>query len=217
MIISGNEKKYEQVPTGSHMAICISLIDIGTQRKEHEGHVTYRREVRMAFELPYSLIQTGEQAGKPHILSMFYTMSLGEKAKLRAHLKNWRGKDFTPEQLKAFDLRNVLGKACMVSAIPNSKGKSVIGGIMAIPKGIPKPAPTTPIVYFSLDNFDQAVFDSLSEGIKNMIKQSPEYQEIHHTQQEAPDVPDVIYPDEIDQRGYPVQSRFYQPNNQRPV
>lgn len=200
MLIKETSSSFEQAPIGAHIARCVSLIDIGTQKKEYEGRVSYRREVRIAFELPNELLETGEHAGEPHIVSMFYTMSLSEKAKLRDHLKNWRGRDFTADELSGFDLRNILGKACMLSVTHNSKGKSTIGGIMSLPKGTPCPALANNILYFSLEEFDRSVFDSLSEGIKGMIEKSREYQALIAPPDHNHDAPND---DDIDYSGVP--------------
>jgi hypothetical protein len=64
-------------------------------------------------------------AGKPFTVSKFYTASLGEKANLRADLKNWRGRDFTDEELAGFEAKNILGKPCMLSVVETeSEGKT---------------------------------------------------------------------------------------------
>lgn len=200
MIIKDTPAQFEQAPIGAHIAICVSLVDIGTQRKEYQGRVSHRREVRIGFELPNEIMQTSEHAGEPFIITQFYTMSLSEKAKLRDHLKNWRGRDFSEQELAGFDLRNILGKPCMLSITHNGNGRSVIGGIMSLPKGTPVPPMANNILYFSLDEFDSAVFDSLSDGIKKMICESKEYQskfspQDHH--HEAPHDDPPHYYDEV--------------------
>lgn len=179
MIISDSGNgNFEQAPIGTHMARCVKLIDIGTQKGDYQGQVNFKRQIIVGWELCNELMQTGEYAGQPFTLSKFYTASLSEKATLRQHLKNWRGRDFTDEELKAFDLKNILGKPCMLSVIPKEKdGKSIIGGVMALPKGMQVPEAVNPLVYFSLDAFDQFTFDKLSDGYKKMITVSPEYQQ----------------------------------------
>lgn len=93
---SGN---YEQPPVGTHLARCIKVIDIGTQKGEFQGKVTMKRQVIIGWELPNETMTEGEHAGKPFGVSKFYTASLNEKANLRADLANWRGRDFTPQEL----------------------------------------------------------------------------------------------------------------------
>lgn len=167
---------FEQAPIGSHVARCVKIIDIGTQKGEYQGKVNIRRQCIIGWELPNELMTEGEYAGKPFTVSRFYTASLGEKANLRKDLESWRGRAFTEQELMGFDSKNILGKPCMLSVIHNDKGKARVSGVMALPKGMPLPEQVNPSVYFSLDDFDQAVFDKLSDGYKKLIQTSPEYQ-----------------------------------------
>jgi len=172
---------FEQAPIGSHIARCIKVIDIGTQKGEWQGKATFKRQVVIAWELPTELMTEGEHAGKPFSVSKFYTASLGEKANLRKDLANWRGREFTEQELMGFDSKNIIGKACMVSVTLSEKGKARVSGVMAVPKGVPVPEQVNPSVFFSLEEFDQKVFDSLSDGFKKMIEVSPEYQALKNT------------------------------------
>lgn len=180
---------FEQPPVGSHASRCIRLIDIGTQKGEYQGQINYKRQFVLAWELPNELITTGEYKDKPFTVSKFYTASLNEKATLRKDLSNWRGRDFTEEELKGFALKNILGKACMLSVIHNEKGKARVSGVMQMPKGMPIPEQVSETVYFSLDEFDQKVYDSLSDGYKRMIELSPEYQHLKHGESQSHEAP----------------------------
>lgn len=169
---------FEQPPVGTHVARCVKIIDIGTQKGEYQGKATSKRQCIIGWELPTELMSEGELAGKPFTVSKFYTASLGEKANLRKDLANWRGRDFTEQELQGFESKNILDKTCLVGLTPNDKGKIRVTAVMALPKGTQVPARINTPVYFSLDDFDQAVFDSLSDGYKKLISASPEYQEI---------------------------------------
>lgn len=171
---------FEQPPIGTHIARCIKLIDIGTQKGEYQGKANFKRQVIIGWELPNELMTTGDSEGKPFTTSKFYTQSLSEKANLRADLKNWRGRDFTEAELAGFDAKNILGKPCMLSLTTNDKGKVRVTGVMALPRGSTVPDQVNSTVYFSLepDEFDQATFDGISDGIKKMIMVSPEFQSI---------------------------------------
>jgi hypothetical protein len=122
---------FAQCPEGSHIARCIKLIDIGTQKGEYEGKATVRRQLIITWELPNELIPNGELAGKPFGVSRFYTASLGEKAALRKDLENWRGRKFTEKELLGFDLKAVLGAPCMLSVVHTEKGKAKVAGVMS--------------------------------------------------------------------------------------
>ena len=162
---------FEQAPPGSHIARCIRIIDIGTQQGEYEGRATSARQCLLFWETPNALMEDGQ----PFIIGKFYTSSLGKKANLRKDLANWRGRDFTEDELKGFEAKNILGAPCMLSVTAKPTGKSGVSGVMALPKGVQCPPQVNKSQFFSLDHFDQEVFDSLSDYFKQKIQQSPEY------------------------------------------
>lgn len=169
---------FEQPPVGTHVARCVKVIDIGTQKGEYQGKATSKRQCIVGWELPDELMTEGDYAGKPFTVSKFYTASLSEKANLRKDLANWRGRDFTEQELQGFEAKNILGKACLVQLTQNDKKKIRVTGIVALPKGSQVAEQVNDIVYFSLDEFDQATFDRLSDGYKKLIMSSPEYKAV---------------------------------------
>jgi len=54
---------FEQPPTGSHSARCISIIDIGTQRSTYEGEVQVKHQLVIRWELSNELMTSGEFTG----------------------------------------------------------------------------------------------------------------------------------------------------------
>jgi len=176
LLTDSGSTTFEQPPTGSHSARCISIIDLGTQRSTYEGEVQAKHQLIIRWELPNELIATGDFAGKPFTVSKFYTVSLHEKARLRLDLAAWRGRDFTPEELKGFELNSILGKPCMLAVALSEKGKAKVVSVMGLPKGMAVPNQVNPNFNFSLDNFKAADFEALSKGFKEMVQASPEYQ-----------------------------------------
>jgi hypothetical protein len=190
MIITGSNsdrKQFQIAPAGTHLARLYRIIDLGTQMREYEGKVNMSRKAKFFFELH------GEDAegkplltsdGKPLIQSREYTVSLNEKANLRRDLEAWRGKAFSEDELKGFDISNILGHFCMVNISHRQKGDMTyadLKGVSAVPsiykkQGLPEGINTT--MLFSLDKFDETMFDSLSENIKETIRKSPEYRSI---------------------------------------
>lgn len=177
---------FEQPPVGTYVARCIKIIDLGTQKGEWQGKANFKRQVIVGWELPTELMTEGDYAGKPFVVSKFYTASLGEKANLRKDLQNWRGREFTAEELAGFESKNILGKPCMLSLTANDKGKTRVTGVMALPKGMQAPEQVNTVTYFSLDDFNRETFESLSKGFKAMIESSPEYQHILNGPKSAP-------------------------------
>ena len=172
---------FEQAPAGTHQARCVRLIDIGTQFGEYQGKPNAARKVVVTWELPNEHMTTGEFAGKPFLVNKWYTASIGEKANLRKDLVNWRGKEFTDEELRGFEIKNILGAPCMLSITLNEKNKARVTGVMKPPKGMEATPQVNQLVYFSLerDEFNQTIFDGLSEFWQGEIKKSPEWADLN--------------------------------------
>ena len=167
--VGGTE--FKQAPTGNHVARCIKLTDLGTQHGEYQGQPNTRNQVLVTWELCNEPMEDG----KPFTISHFYTNSLNEKATLRAHLESWRGKQFTEEEAKGFDLMNILGKPCMLTVIANEKGKSKVSSVCGMPKGIKAPEAVNPTSSFWIEEWDQTAFEAIPKGIREIIEKSDEY------------------------------------------
>lgn len=155
---------------GNNIAICIRVIDLGTQKNEYQGKTTWKRQSMVIWELPEQ--KDGEE--KPITISKFYTATLSEKSNLRHDLENWRGRPFTPEELGGFEVKNIIGKPCLLNLVRNDKGKVKIGAVSSILKGMPIPKPTHETYIYDLDAPDPKVWEMLSDGIKAIIERSRE-------------------------------------------
>lgn len=184
----GGGKEFAQAPAGTHEAICIGVIDLGTQTGSYQGQPTVKRQVLIQWELPNELMEDG----KPFIVSKFYTASLNEKATLRHDLESWRGRAFTEQELAGFESKNILQKPCLLSIIHNDAGKARVASVMAIPKGMKLPGQVNPTTHFSLDSFDGAVFDKIGKGLQEMIRKSPEFQSLGKKTDHFADMSDDI-------------------------
>lgn len=166
---------WQEPEIGNTPAICIRVIDLGTQKKEYQGKESWKRQSMIIWELPGQL----DSEGKPLTISKFYTASLGDKANLRHDLENWRGRPFTAEELQGFEQKNILGKPCLLNLIRNDKNKVTIGSVSSIVKGMSIPSrPVHEMYIYDLDAHDEAVWQKLSDGIKAMILKSREKQGI---------------------------------------
>lgn len=163
--------EFQQAPIGNHVARCIRLTDLGTQHGEYQGKPNVRNQVLVTWEL----CEEKMDDGKPFIVSHFYTNSLNEKATLRAHLEAWRGRAFSQEELKKFDLASILGAPAMVNVIHNDQGKARVSAVAKLPKNMKAPEPSNKPSAFWIDEWDQAAFDAMSKGIKAIIELSDEF------------------------------------------
>jgi hypothetical protein len=166
-------------PEGNHLAVCYSMIELGTREEEIEGKKKKRHKVLLNWEL------TDERTEDDEIvtISKEYTLSMSEKSNLRKDLTSWRGKAFEPEQAREFDITVLLGVPCMLNVIhcvAKSSGNiyDKISSIGSLPKSIPKPVQINDNYEFCLDPFDQEKFDKLPDFITDKIKKSDQYFEL---------------------------------------
>ena len=185
--------EFPKAPAGTHVARCCWVIDLGTQTTEWMGKKKKQPKILIAWELSNELMDDG----RPFTVSNRYTLSLFEQAVLRQHLESWRGKSFTEDDVNGgFDVKNILGAYCMLNIIhkqSNGKTYANVGGVMTLPKGMPKPPKINPDIYFSTDDF--AGFEDLPEWIRGIVERSEEYKDRHGIQ-EAPPSDDNGFPEE---------------------
>jgi hypothetical protein len=168
---------FEMTPEGTYIGRCFKIIDMGTQTSVGQFGTKEQHKVMISFEL-FDKDEQGKDVvmndGRPYSVTQFYTVSLHEKAKLRADLEAWRGKKFTKDELEGFDLSNVLGAYCMIQVVHDETGKYAnVNSIMSY-KG-DKPKPVNPDVVFDIDNPDMKVFEAMSDNMKAKIQAAPEW------------------------------------------
>lgn len=179
------------VEAGLYPAVCYGLIDIGTQENEYQGKVNYQRKAILKFEL----LDEFNEDDKRIVLSQIYNMSLNEMSKFRKHLKGWRGRDFTDEELSNFEPKKVLGTNVILNITINDKGRAIIDS-MARYKDEAQESQRHQ-EYFTLDGFNDTLLpDFISEGIANIIHRSKEWKHLeqggsvekisHATKEEIP-------------------------------
>jgi len=180
----GGVQTREQVPSGNHVARCVKMIHIGTVNTEYLGEVKVQNKIRIGWELPNETrIFNPDKGEQPMLIENNYTLSMHEKASLRAMLQSWRGKAFTEEEAKAFDVTKLLGVACMLNVIhkPSKDGQKVyanIAGVTPLPKGFECPPQINPTFELNYDEFDDDKFESLPTFIKDEMKGSVEYKKM---------------------------------------
>lgn len=173
-------EKRELIPVGNYVARCYQQIEIGTVIENFQGKPTTQRKIRVGWELPEETRDFGGEQ-KPLVISKEYTLSMNEKSNLRKDLKAWRGKDFTEEEARKFDVTKLIGAACMLNIIHKtsntdpSKVYEQIAGITPLPKSLKCPPAVNPPFVLSYDQFDSTLFNSLPDFIKDKMKTSAEY------------------------------------------
>jgi len=182
---SGGSSTFKPVPSGMHLARCYRIVDMGTQITTWKGVSKEQPKVMLQFEV-HSEDADGNAVvtdkGEPMSISKNFTASLGENAILRQELENWRSRAFTPEELKGFQLKNVLGVWAMLSVVKEQGNDgneyTNISSINPVSSQIKKaglPEGHNELKIFDLENPDMALFETFGNKIKEKIQSTPEW------------------------------------------
>ncbi len=161
---------YQRVPQGTHAAICYMVVDLGKQRTEWQGVERVQHKIYVRWELPDERMEVDGRS-VPMSIGKRYTLSLGEKANLRADLESWRGRAFTPEELKGFDVSKLLGVGCFVSVTHderNGKTYENVASVQALPKSYPRPE-RTENAHVLFDDEHRQNYDALPAWLQKLV------------------------------------------------
>jgi len=175
---SNETSRYPTVSAGVHDARCIKIIELGTQRKEYKGDVSYKRQVLIIWEVP----EEKDGNGQPLTISKFYTLSLHEKSALAQDLASWRGRPFSETEKQSFDIAKLAGVPCKMNVMMSDTGKAKISSIMPLGKNDKIAEQINSTLVFSMDEYLQGKkenFNQLSEGIRKMILNSKELEDMN--------------------------------------
>jgi hypothetical protein len=164
-------KDFDPVPEGSHLAVCDMFVDLGLQ----DTNFGTKHKIYLRWQIPSLRMKWTkddvEHEG-PMAIGSKFTLSLHEKAALRQILQSWRGKAFTPEELKKFDVTTILGKPCLITVTHSPKdGGGVyanVGAVAKLPQGVPAPALEGETLLYDADNLN--TFDKLRPWLQEVIK-----------------------------------------------
>jgi hypothetical protein len=114
MASATDTQTYSPAPEGVHQAVCVDIEDLGilesTFKDDKTGLPKKQRKIKV-----YWQIGARRDDGKRFVLSKRYTLSLHEKASLRHDLEAWRGRAFTEDELRGFDVETVKGANCLLN------------------------------------------------------------------------------------------------------
>ena len=190
---------FESTPVGSHLARCYRIVDVGTQKSEYQGQVKYLHKVMLGWEI-HGVNDDGTpikmKDGRPFAMFKNYTLSWSDKATLRIDLQAWRGRPFTAEEMRRFDLKTILGAWCMLNVIERlgNDGKMYVNvaNISPVPAMIKQaglPAAINKNEMFNLSEPDMEMFNSFSDNLKKKIQGSPEWQKLQGKTPTPPPTP----------------------------
>lgn len=168
---------FQPIPQGMHQAICTGIYDLGTQFNTYFGKRQHK--VLFCWELPMvrgEFERDGKMMDLPRAISKEYTLSLNERAILRKDLETWRGKSFTENELKGFDLKRILGVSCTLQILHKRKDDKTYANVVGITPVSPIVEinqPENPLRFFSFEE-GMNIPEGTPEWIADKIKQADE-------------------------------------------
>ena len=182
IMAGSNSTPRELIEAGMHVARCYKIIQIGTVTENFKGENKLMQKVRIGWEFPTLLKVFDEAKGpQPLVFDKEYTLSLKDKANLRIMLTSWRGKAFTEDEAKAFDITKLIGAPCLLNLTHKPSKADVtkiyeeISSVSPLMKGTVCPPQISKSFVLSYDEFNETLFETLPDFIKDKMKGSAEY------------------------------------------
>lgn len=167
-------------PAGTFLARVVRVIYIGTIKTSYMGEEKEVPKLQITWELPTEThtFKEGEPA-KPFVISQEYTHSMGGKSNLRPIVEAIIGTKLSDDEAYGFDHDELLGIPCQVTIIHDVRESGTwekVTSVSPLLKGITCPPQVNPSKVLSFEKWDETLFASLPNFLKNKIISSKEYQ-----------------------------------------
>jgi hypothetical protein len=160
---------------GMHNARVVRFIEQGTQETEFGE----KFKVQVSFELVDASHVFNEDKGEQNFMvHRKYNKSLHKRSDMGKDIRAIFGKDF-PEK-GSIEMDEIADRPCQVEIVHSEDGQYAnVVKVVGPPKtGKVAKSENEFISLYLDDNFDEDVFDSLHDSIREKIEESPEYQEV---------------------------------------
>ena len=175
-LTKSNTTAFPQLEEGTYVGRLYSMIYLGTQVSEYQGSETESQKINVSWEIPEERLEFKDK-DLPRSISKEYTFSFHEKANFLKDVQIMLGRDI--EKDEEIDLKDLLGKTCLISVGTTSGGKAKVTGVAKLMKGQKcGAAENTPVIFDNDENFDPEAFEKLPKFIKEKIVGAPEYSEL---------------------------------------
>ena len=134
---------------GTYQGRVVGIAELGLQETTYKGEHKKQKQLAILFNV------YGNSDAEPVVLGKTYTMSMRENANLRKTITAIRGKDFTNEELKDWDLRRLLDAPCLVTVgryEKNGLKNATINQVSMPIKGNQTPEATEEKICFDMDD-----------------------------------------------------------------
>lgn len=158
---------------GVYEAVCTQIIDLGKQFDETFGKSSYK--IMIVWEVLGQTITIGDTE-YPRQVNKMFTNSLSEKSNLRKTLQAWRGRAFTADELKSFDLTKLIGSGAQLQILHKSGRKGTYAAVETVIPTAGKKRLKVDGTIFDLDDPDTyGVFQSLPGYVQQIISKAENF------------------------------------------
>lgn len=130
------ESTFTPCPEGLHHAVCVDVVDLGIVT----GAFGDKHKVRLVWQ-----IEEENDKLRRFTARKQYNNTLHEKATLRKDLEAWRGRKFTEDELRGFDLEKLVSVNCQIQVVHDISDEGTtyanVQAVVPAPKNIPKLVP----------------------------------------------------------------------------
>ena len=171
----------DYISPGTYKSCCFGLINLGTFKFENEGVVDkFISQIMLLWEIHKELTskpKLNSDALSPIIVKE-YTLSLSNSSSLRSSLESWRGKPFSEDEIRRFDLKTILGGWCNLEISDFKKNDeltySTVTEILPLKddQKIKLPKLKREIVFFNIHEPDWDLYKSFDMTIKDKLQKS---------------------------------------------
>ena len=139
-----SDSKFKPHAEGQFVAQCADTIDLGEKVEKYQDQPA---KLTHKCLLVFRTGQINQETGEPQDIAREFTVSMGEKANLRAFLEQWRGKKYTETQVEeGVPLHKLAGQYALISVGHNTSGNGKtyanIVTIAGVPEMMRKALPT---------------------------------------------------------------------------
>lgn len=142
-IIVTEGSTFEPHPEGQFRAVCVDVVE----RHGVETAFGPKNKVRLVWQT-----EATREDGKPFLASASFNASLHEQSRLRPFLEGWRGKKFTRDELKGFDLEKLIGVQAVIQIVHTEKDGKVYDNVTTIMRPMQGMTPVQPNGYIRVQD-----------------------------------------------------------------
>jgi hypothetical protein len=126
MIVKGTV--FVPAPAGVHQAVCVDVVDLGDVETEFAG----QKKIKPMVKVVWQIDEINPETKRRFAVARRYGAYLSEKSSLRKDLQSWRGRPFTGEELRGFDIDVLLGVNCQLNLVHKEYEGSTYANVDAI-------------------------------------------------------------------------------------